>query len=135
MKIKKELNIEDYDKFENKTDRPIISKAELSKAWYQHQIRTIDLQLMEQAALKKEGYIVLLREHTLENGRITRKVVDTGSLELDGVDGRDAPDFSDAFFSSGKFKDGTDMTDDELIELADQHPDLLYDLIYHHAAP
>ena len=66
---------------------------------------------------------------------INGKVVDTGSLELDGVDHRDAPDFSDAFFSSGKFKDGTEMSDEELNELADQHSDLLYDLIYHHAAP
>ena len=128
------MNIEDYDKFENKTDRPIVSKAELSKAWYEHQIRTIDLQLLEQAALKKEGLIVLLREHTLKNGRITRKIVDTGSLEIDGVDGRDAPDFSDAYFSAGQFKDGTDMTDEELNELAAEHPDLLYEKIYHYAS-
>ncbi len=66
------MKIEDYDKFESKTDRPIISKAEMSKAWYQYQITTIDLQLMEQAQLKKEGLIVLLREHTLKNGRVTR---------------------------------------------------------------
>lgn len=133
-KGKKTMNIEDYDKFENKTDRPIVSKAELSKAWYEHQIRTIDLQLLEQAALKKEGLIVLLREHTLKNGRITRKIVDTGSLEIDGVDGRDAPDFSDAYFSAGQFKDGTDMTDEELNELAAEHPDLLYEKIYHYAS-
>jgi hypothetical protein len=62
---------------------------------------------------------------------IQGKVVDTGSLEIDGVDGRDAPDFSDAYFSAGKFKDGTDMTDEELNELAAEHPDLLYHRIYH----
>lgn len=49
------MKIEDYDKFESKTDRPIISKAEMSKAWYQYQITTIDLQLMEQAQLKKKA--------------------------------------------------------------------------------
>jgi hypothetical protein len=128
------MNIEDYDKFENKTDRPVISNAEMNKAWYQYQIRTIDLHLTEQALLKKEGLIVLLRKHTLKNGRVTRKVVDTGSLEIDGVDGRDAPDFSDAYFSAGQFKDGTDMTDEELNELADEHPDLLHEMIYHHAS-
>ena len=128
------MKIEDYDKFESKTDRPRISKAEMTQAWYQYQITTIDLQLMEQAQLKKEGLIVLLREHTLKNGRVTRKVVDTGSLEIDGVDGRDAPDFSDAYFSAGQFKDGTEMSDEELNELADEHPDLLYEKIYHYAS-
>jgi len=66
---------------------------------------------------------------------INGKVVDTGSLEIDGVDGRDAPDFSDAYFSAGQFKDGTVMSDEELNELADEHPDILAEKIYHHAMP
>ena len=65
---------------------------------------------------------------------IQGKAVDTGSLEIDGVDGRDAPDFCDAFFSAGEFEDGTKMSDEELNELADEHPDLLYEKIYDHAS-
>ena len=65
---------------------------------------------------------------------IQGKAVDTGSLEIDGVDYLDAPDFCDAFFSAGEFKDGTKMSDEELNELADEHPDLLEEKIYHNAS-
>lgn len=89
---------------------------------------------IQQAMEKADGLIILQRMHTLKDGRSVHKFVDTGSLEIDGVDGRDAPDFSDAYFSAGKFKDGTDMTDEELNELASEHPDLLYEKIYHYAS-
>jgi hypothetical protein len=89
--------------------------------------------VIQQAMDKAEGLIVLQRTHTLD-GRRVHKVVDTGSLEIDGVDGRDAPDFSDAYFSAGQFKDGTEMSDEELNELASEHPDLLYEKIYHYAS-
>ena len=65
---------------------------------------------------------------------VNEKIVDVGSLEIDGVDHRDAPDFSDAFFSAGQFKDGSDMSDDDLNELANQHPELLEEMIYNKAA-
>ena len=60
------------------------------------------------------------------------KVVDVGSLELEGIDGRDAPDFCDAFFSAGQYKDGTKMSDEDLDALKENHPNLFYDLIYDH---
>jgi hypothetical protein len=128
------MKIKDYHIVGNKTDRIEVTKADLAEGWENLCKTNKMLAEMEQASLKKEGLIVLLREHTLKNGRVTRKVVDTGSLEIDGVDGRDAPDFSDAYFSAGQFKDGTDMTDEELNELADEHPDLLHEMIYHHAS-
>lgn len=37
-------------------------------------------------------------------------------IEVDGIDGRDAPDFCDAYISSASY-DGRDMTDDELDQL------------------
>ena len=128
------IDIEDCDSFQNKTDRIEVTEADLAEGWENLCKTKKIIHKIEQASLKKEGFIVLLREHTLKNGRVTRKVVDTGSLEIDGVDGRDAPDFSDAYFSAGQFKDGTDMTDEELNELAAEHPDLLYEKIYHYAS-
>ena len=56
-----------------------------------------------------------------------KKVVD---LEVDGVDSRDYPDFSDAYFSNGCYEDGTDLTDDELIQLADLSGDVLWEMAY-----
>jgi predicted NAD/FAD-binding protein len=64
------------------------------------------------------------------NGR----VVDTSSLELEGIDGRDAPDFCDAYFSAGLWQDGTKMSDEDLDALKESHPDLFYDRVYHHAS-
>ena len=56
-----------------------------------------------------------------------KKVVD---LEVDGVDGGDYPDFSDAYFSGGCYEDGTPLTDDELIQLADLAADVLWEMAF-----
>jgi len=61
---------------------------------------------------------------------INGKEVDVRSLEVDGVDTRDYPDFVDAYFSAGSFADGTDLSDDELSQLTDEHGDLLHELVF-----
>jgi len=47
------------------------------------------------------------------------------SLEVDGLDGDDYPDFCDAYFSYAEFEDGTPLTDEQLEELADENPEIL----------
>ena len=61
---------------------------------------------------------------------INGKEVDYSSLEVDGVDSRDYPDFSDAYFSSGYFTDGTSMSDEDLDQLTNTHGEMLYDKAY-----
>jgi len=56
-----------------------------------------------------------------------RKVID---IEVDGVDSRDYPDFSDAYFSYACYEDGTPLTDDELNKLTEDNSDLLYEKAY-----
>jgi len=56
-----------------------------------------------------------------------RNVVD---IEVDGVDSKDYPDFSDAYFSYACYEDGTPLTDEELVKLADQNGDVLFDKAY-----
>lgn len=56
---------------------------------------------------------------------INGKEVDYASLEIDGVDSSDYPDFSDAYFSAGYFTDGTPMSDEELDQLADTYGELV----------
>lgn len=51
--------------------------------------------------------------------------VKIGSLEIDGVDSSDYPDFCDAYFSYAEFEDGDELTDDELNDLTDQHSDVV----------
>ena len=57
------------------------------------------------------------------------KEVNRNSLEVDGIDHSDYPDFSDAYFSYGEYMDGTEMNDDELNMLGMEDPDLLYDTV------
>jgi len=56
-----------------------------------------------------------------------KRVVD---LEVDGVDGRDYPDFSDAYFSYACYEDGTELTDDELNELTESHGDVVNEMAF-----
>jgi hypothetical protein len=61
---------------------------------------------------------------------VNGKEVDMTSLEVDGVDSRDYPDFADAYFSAGYFTDGTPMSDEELDQFQNENGDLLYDKAY-----
>lgn len=56
-----------------------------------------------------------------------KRVVD---LQVDGVDGRDYPDFSDAYFSYACYEDGTELTDDELNELTESHSDIVNQMAF-----
>jgi hypothetical protein len=46
------------------------------------------------------------------------KEIDVDSLEIDGIDFNDAPDFSDAYFVSGSYTDGSDIEAVVLAELS-----------------
>jgi len=61
---------------------------------------------------------------------ISGKQVDYASLQVDGVDSRDYPDFSDAYISQASFVDGTDLNDDELDQLMDQHGEIANELAF-----
>jgi hypothetical protein len=57
-----------------------------------------------------------------------QKVVD---IEVDGVDSRDYPDFCDAHFSYAVYEGSAiELTDDELMQLADEYPGLLSEMAY-----
>lgn len=53
------------------------------------------------------------------------KEVDFDSLEVEGIDTRDYPDFSDAYISGGFFTDGTPL-DDKTLEWLNEDGDLVY---------
>ena len=56
------------------------------------------------------------------------KSIDINSIEVEDVDMKDYPDFSDAFISYAEFNDGTPLNDTELDEL-NSHSDIVYDAI------
>lgn len=49
-------------------------------------------------------------------------------IEVDGIDIGDYPDFVDAFISYAEI-DGVELTDEQLDELNDDYPDLVYDCV------
>lgn len=53
------------------------------------------------------------------------KEIDYKSLEVDGIDYNDAPEFVDAYFSDGYYTDGTQLSDEDLEELSSD-----YDLVH-----
>ena len=58
--------------------------------------------------------------------------VDRSSLEVDGINTWDYPDFCDAFFSYGEWSDGTPMTDEELNQFSDDNAELLNEMVHNH---
>lgn len=57
-----------------------------------------------------------------------REVVD---IEIEGIDRKDYPDFTDAFISHAVWKDtGQPLSESELVDLSDEHPDLTHELAY-----
>ena len=53
------------------------------------------------------------------------RTINIASLEIEGVDSRDYPDFCDAQFSYAVFEDGDELTDDELEELTEEYADVV----------
>jgi hypothetical protein len=61
---------------------------------------------------------------------INGKQVDSRSIEIDGIDQRDYPDFSDAYISYAEFVDGTALNDLELDKLNNQEGELVNNLAH-----
>lgn len=58
------------------------------------------------------------------------RVIFMNSLVVEGVDTKDFPDFSDAFFSAGTYEDGQELTDDELELLTEAYPEVVNEMAY-----
>ena len=58
------------------------------------------------------------------------KEINVSSIEIDGVDPKDRPDFADAYISYATFSDGTELSDEELDKLTNEHGDLVNELAH-----
>ncbi len=58
---------------------------------------------------------------------INGKPVDHSSIEVDGVDRKDYPDFSDAYVTRAEFNDGEELSDEHLDHLSDKHGDVVHE--------
>lgn len=57
--------------------------------------------------------------------------IDFSSLEVEGIDTRDYPDFCDAYICSGQYNSGDELTDSDLDKLNDDC-ELVYNLVQKH---
>ena len=65
-----------------------------------------------------------------EGVSIDGKEIDINSLEIEGIDMRDSPDFVDAYAVAASFKDGTDLSYDQIEILNTQHSDIIQNAIH-----
>jgi hypothetical protein len=56
--------------------------------------------------------------------------VDISSIEIDGIDTSDYPDFVDAYITYAEYEDGTPLTEEELMKLEDENYGLVGELIH-----
>lgn len=60
-----------------------------------------------------------------------KKEIDHSSLEVDGIEHWDAPEFCDAYICGGCYEDGEPITEEDLDKLNDDQ-DLVHELVYKH---
>jgi len=68
----------------------------------------------------------LLKEEVSFNG----KPVNVGSVEIDGIDTDDYPDFVDAYIAAAEYEDGTPLSDEELMQFQEENYDLVSQMIH-----
>jgi hypothetical protein len=71
-----------------------------------------------------------LDEAPVDKIEINGKPVNLKSLEVDGVDTRDYPEFGEAYLTYAEFEDGTPLSDEEIELFQDKHDDLVYQAAY-----
>ena len=73
---------------------------------------------MKRSELKqliRETIEEVMGQQATGNFVVNGKQVDVSTIEIDGIDRRDYPDFSDAYISAAQYTDGTPL-DDKAVE-------------------
>jgi hypothetical protein len=66
----------------------------------------------------------------LDIDMIIGKEIDYDTIEIDGIDTSDYPDFCDAYISYAEYTDGTPLTDEELERMTEEEGDLINSRIH-----
>jgi hypothetical protein len=66
----------------------------------------------------------------LDIDMIIGKEIDYDTIEIDGIDTSDYPDFCDAYISYAEYTDGTPLTDEELEKMTEEEGDLINERIH-----
>ena len=71
----------------------------------------------------------MIKENKSTPLMLNGKEVDEKSIEIEGVDRRDYPDFSDAYISAANYMDGTPLSNKEIEDLDAQNNELVHEKI------
>ena len=66
----------------------------------------------------------------LNEASFNGKPVNVGSIEIDGIDTEDYPDFVDAYIAAAEYEDGTPLSDEELVQFQEENYDLVSQMIH-----
>lgn len=90
-------------------------------------------QLIE-SVIRNSKTIFTVKDFISENTKapitLNGQKIDISSVEIDGIDKNDYPDFVDAYFSYAEYDNGMPLTNSELDKLTDEYSDLVSDLIH-----
>lgn len=64
--------------------------------------------------------------------KFNNKNVDPDTIQIDGINFSDAPDFVDAYISYAEYSDGIELSDDELDKFTEENYDLVYQKVQDH---
>ena len=63
--------------------------------------------------------------------RTIKNIKEVENMEIDGVDTKDYPDFTDAFIARAQWVDnGKDLDDDELMSISDDFPEIVNEIAF-----
>lgn len=66
----------------------------------------------------------------LDIDMIIGKEIDYSTIEIEGIEMFDYPDFCDAYIAYAEYTDGTPLTDEELEKLTEEEGDLINSMIH-----
>jgi hypothetical protein len=65
-----------------------------------------------------------------EGASLDGKQVNLQSIEIDGIDMEDFPDFVDAYITYAEYEDGTPLTEEELYQFEEENYGIVGELIH-----
>lgn len=88
----------------------------------------LDMAAAAQNMTREEYTAYYLSEGKTNEIKFNGKKVDISSIEIEGIDSNDYPDFVDSYASYAEYTNGKELTDSELDDFSDQFPDFVQQL-------
>jgi hypothetical protein len=68
-------------------------------------------------------------DRDMRSGKLAKRKINWRSLEFDGINPKDYPDFSDAYVTYAEYADGTPLSESEIEKMEYEQQDEVYDAL------